>query len=182
MEAAPGLGHSVVRSERQQRLRCCGGCHGWQKAEKRGGRFTGGGCKGLGSLQSPPGGYAEAAHPSSSLLPRLLLPTSPWQPPPLSLCAGGVGTARCSAAHLPVAMAAAAAGAHRAEMRAPGVCNRPNRRARGSRQKRGGSVLQAVATKFMLPTALSGRGLLMSISNPAGVALDEHQHVPCAKR
>lgn len=128
MEAAPRLSHSVVLSKRQQRLRCCGCCYCWQKAEKGGGRFSGGGCKGLDSLQSPPCGYAKAAHPSFSLLPLLLLPTSPWQPPPLSLRAGGAGTTRFSAAHLLVAMAAAASGARRVGVHAPGVCNRPNRR------------------------------------------------------
>lgn len=35
MEAAPRLSHSVVQSERQQRLRCCGCRYRWQKAEKK---------------------------------------------------------------------------------------------------------------------------------------------------
>lgn len=183
MEAAPRLSHSVVLSERRQRLRCCGCCYCWQKAEKRGGRFTGGGCKGLGSLQSPPCGYAKAAHPSSSLLPLPLLPTSPWQPPPPSLGAGGSGTTRSSAAHLPVAMAAAAAGARRVEMRAPGVCNRPNRRVPGSCKERGRNILQVNATKFTFSIALSGHGPFMSISNFADVAFDNAYLAPplCAE-
>lgn len=133
MEAVARLSHSVAPSERQQRLRCCGCSYCWQKAEKKGeGDSQEAGCKGLGSLQSPPCGYTKAAHPSSSLLSLiLLLPTSPWQPPPLSLRAGGAGTTRSSAAHLPVAMAAAAASARGAEMHEPRVRNRPSRRAQG---------------------------------------------------
>ena len=36
MEAVPRLSHSVVLSERQQRLRCCGCSYCWKKAEKKG--------------------------------------------------------------------------------------------------------------------------------------------------
>ena len=127
--------------------------------------------RGLGSLQSPPCGYAKAARPSSSLLSLvLLLPTSPWQPPPLSLRAGGAGTTRSSAAHLPVAMAAAAASPRRAEIHAPRFCNRPSRRAQGSCKERDGNNLQAITTKFII----SGHRLPMSITNFADVAFCIH--------
>lgn len=50
MEAVARLSHSVVQSERQQRLRCCGCSYCWQKAEKGEGDSQGAGCKGLGQL------------------------------------------------------------------------------------------------------------------------------------
>lgn len=131
------------------------------------GDSQGAGCKGLGSLQSPPCGYAKAAHPSSSLLSLiLLLPTSPWQPPPLSLRAGGAGTTSSSAAHLPVAMAAAAASVRGAKMHAPRVRNRPSRRAQVSCKERGGNNLQAITTKFII----SGHRIPTSITNFVDVA------------
>jgi len=79
---------------------------------------------------------------------------------------------------LPVAMAAAAAGARRVEVRAPGVCNRPNRRAQGSCKERSRNILQANATKFTFSIALSGHGSFMSISNFAGVAFDNTYLAP----
>ena len=142
-----------------------------RKRKKGEGALQGAGCKGLGSLQSPPCGYAKAAHPSSSLISLiLLLPTSPWQPPPLSLRAGGAGTTRSSAAHLPVAMAAAAASPRRAEIHAPRFCNPPSRRAQGSCKERDGNNLQAITTKFII----SGHRLPMSITNFADVAFCIH--------
>lgn len=129
MEAAPRLSHSVVQSERQQRLRCCGCRYHWQKAEKK----WEGGSQGEDARGWARFSHLPAATPKPPILPLpsflLLLPTSPWQPPPLSLRAGGAGTTRCSAAHLRVVMVAAAAGARRVGVRALGVCNRPNRRA-----------------------------------------------------
>lgn len=106
-EAAPRLSHSVSRTGRSSGSGAAAAATAGRQQEKRGGRFTGGGCKGLGSLQSPPCGYAKAAHPSSFLFsssyprrlgnrllfasarvgqgPRDALPLtcgSPWQPPP----------------------------------------------------------------------------------------------------
>lgn len=158
-EAAPRLSHSVVQNRPRQRLRCCGCCYRGQTAGKKGreihrGRMQGAGLASVTSLRLRQG------RPSFLLPPFLLLPTSPWQPPPLCLRAGGAGTTRCSAAHLRVSMAAAAAGSRRVGVRAPGDCNRPNRRAQSSFKGRGGSILQAIATKFMFSTALSAMAYL----------------------
>lgn len=85
MEAAPRLCHSDVLGDGSSGSgAAAAAATAGRRRKNRGGRFSGGGCKGLGSLRSPPCGYAEAAHPSSSLLPLRLLPTSPWQPPPLA--------------------------------------------------------------------------------------------------
>lgn len=60
-EAAPRLSHSV----RSEPPGAAAAATAGRRRKKGGGRFTGGGCQGLGSLQSPPCGYAKAAHPSS---------------------------------------------------------------------------------------------------------------------
>lgn len=75
MEAAPRLSHSVVLSERQQRLRCCGRGYCWQKAEKKGrevhrGRMQGAGLASVTSLRLRQG------------RPSFLLPPSPSSSPP----------------------------------------------------------------------------------------------------
>lgn len=80
-------------------------------------------------------------------------------------------------------MAAAAAGARRVRMRAPGVCNRPNRRVPGSCKERGRNILQVNATIFTFSIALSGHGPFMSISNFADVAFNNAYLAPplCAE-
>ncbi|XP_040327134.1 cilia- and flagella-associated protein 276 isoform X1 [Herpailurus yagouaroundi] len=71
-------------------------------------------------------------------------------------------------------MAAAAAGARRVGGRAPGVCNRPNRRARGACKERSRNILQAIATKSTFSIALLCHGPFMSTSNFADVAFDKY--------
>lgn len=115
MEAVARLSHSVVPSERQQRLRCCGCSYCWQKAEKKGREIhRGQDVRGWARFSHLP-----AATPRPPILPppsfllsssyprrlgnRLLFPfarvgqgpraplpltcRSPWQPPPLACAA-----------------------------------------------------------------------------------------------
>lgn len=161
------LSHSVVPSERQQRLRCCGCSYCWQKAEKKGREIhRGQDVRGWARFSHLP-----AATPRPPILPppsfllsssyprrlgnRLLFPfarvgqgpraplpltcRSPWQPPPLA-CAAQKCTRR--------------------------VRNRPSRRAQGSCKERGGNNLQAITTKFII----SGHRIPTSITNFADVA------------
>lgn len=152
MKAVPRLSHSVVLSERQQRFRCCGCSYCWKKAEKKGREVHRG---------EDARGWARFSH-----LPAAT-PRQPILPPPSFLFSSsyprrlgnrllvpsarvGHRTTSSSAAHLPVAMAAAATGARGVGMRVPRVCNRPNRRSQGSCKERGGNNLQAIATKFII--------------------------------
>lgn len=127
MEAAPSISHSVVLSWRRPRLRCCSCCSRWQKAEKKGREVPRGRMQGAGLTSA-------TSRPPRQSRPSFLLPPSSSPPTHVALStafsflprarAGGVGTTRCSAAHLPVAMAAVAAGARRAEVRASGTRGR----------------------------------------------------------
>lgn len=172
MEAVARLSHSVVPSERQQRLRCCGCSYCWQKAEKRGREiYRGQDVRGWARFSHLP-----AATPRPPILPPPSFLLSSSYPRRLGnrllfpFARVGQGPRAPLAAHLPVAMAAAAASARRPEIHAPRFCNRPSRRAQGSCKERGGNKLQAIATKFII----SGHRLPMSITNFADVAFCIH--------
>lgn len=86
MEAAPRLSHSVVLRERQQRLRCCGCCYCWQKAEKKGrevhsGRMQGAGLASVTSLRLRRGRPSFLLPPSSSPPTHVALATASSFPP-----------------------------------------------------------------------------------------------------
>ena len=181
MEAAPRLSHSVVPSEQRQRLRCGGGCYRWPKAEKRRREVPRGRMQGAG-LASVTSGRLRRS------LPSFLLPLSSSPPTHVALATASSFPPRGWGRDLAM-LCRSPAGRHgsrrrwrvlRENARARGL-QPPNRRARGSCKRRGGNVLQAIATKAMLSTALSGRGLFVTISNSADVAFDKPSARPACK-
>lgn len=170
LEAAPRLSHSVVQNEPLQRLRCCSCClppaEGGKKKKRRGGgRFTEGRMLGAG-LPSVTSLRLRQGRPSFSFLvsssyprrlgnrllfasarvgqgPRDALPLtcgSLWQLPPLARAAW--------------------------KSTRPGSATGPTGGLSALFSLKGcsGSILRAIAAKFVFSTALSGHGLYLGAS------------------